>query len=266
MPRTARTRSKTGIYHVMLRGNERKNIFKDDEDKTKFLDILFRKKEDENYFLYAYCLMDNHLHLIIKENKIDIAAIMKGIGIAYAYYFNQKYRRVGHVFQDRFKSEIVEDESYLLSVIRYVHQNPQAAGIGVMETYSWSSFQRYINIQVSGMQEILEVLGLFSLDTSIAIRSFRDFHLSKELESSSLDMEINKITMDYAEVSSQIDQIMLKIGLNRQDLQKREYMSERKMLLKNLLETTGWSLRKIAEITGLNREVVRKSLSKEPSP
>lgn len=264
MPRTARTCSKTGIYHVMLRGNERKNIFIDNEDRIKFLEILFRKKYDENYLLYAYCLMDNHLHLVIKENKIAIASIMKSIGTAYAYYFNHKYRREGHVFQDRYKSQNVEDESYLLSVIRYVHQNPQAAGIGAMETYFWSSFRFYINKCLLGMPEIGNILAIFSQDRSRALRLFWDFH--QLIEGRFLDMDISESPMSYNEVSKYVDQCLLEFGLSRQDLRNRKYVNQRNSLLNNLIDTTGYSLRKIAELTGLNREVVRKALSKEPSP
>lgn len=146
MPRQRREISKTSVYHIMMRGNEKKDIFIDEEDKMKFIDILIEKKQDEAYYLYAYCLMNNHVHLIIKEGKDELSRIMKRINISYAHYFNDKYDRVGHIFQDRFRSEAIESEAYLLSAIRYIHMNPVKANV-VKETsqYSWSSYNLYID-------------------------------------------------------------------------------------------------------------------------
>jgi len=114
--------SETGVYHVMLRGNERKDIFIDDEDKVRFLDMLYAKRERESYYLYSYCLMDNHVHLVLKEANDSISRIMRRITTSYAGYFNRKYKRSGHLFQDRYKSENVESDSYLLTVIRYIRK------------------------------------------------------------------------------------------------------------------------------------------------
>jgi len=129
MPRCARSLSETGVYHVMLRGNERKDIFMDDEDKARFLDVLYTKREHDSYYLYSYCLMDNHVHLVIKEGNDSISRIMRRITTSYAGYFNRKYKRAGHLFQDRYKSENVESDSYLLTVIRYLHQDTEKAGL-----------------------------------------------------------------------------------------------------------------------------------------
>ena len=104
MPRYPRRYSKTGIYHIMLRGNERKDIFVDKQDKKKFIMTVIQKKANEAFKLYAYCIMDNHLHLVIKEQNEPISQIVKKITTSYAYYFNNKYKRVGHLFQDRYRS------------------------------------------------------------------------------------------------------------------------------------------------------------------
>jgi putative transposase len=124
LARQARSKSESGIYHVMLRGNERKPVFLDEEDKNRLVEIMLQKKEAAGSHLYAYCIMDNHVHMVIREleNGQPLETLMKRIGVTYALYFNKKYKRVGHVFQDRFRSEVIEDESYLLSVIRYVHR------------------------------------------------------------------------------------------------------------------------------------------------
>ncbi|MBE6563266.1 MAG: hypothetical protein E7660_05975 [Ruminococcaceae bacterium] len=134
MPRQARIKSKSGIYHVMLRGINQQQIFEEPEDYYKFLEIVEEYKAVSEFELYAYCLMGNHIHLLIKENKEPIEQIFKRIGGKFVYWYNIKYQRVGHLFQDRFKSEPVETNDYLLTVIRYIHQNPlkESTGDGSM--------------------------------------------------------------------------------------------------------------------------------------
>lgn len=145
MPRHQRILSETGTYHVMMRGNERKNLFQGDEDKQRFLETLFVKRKETGFSVYAYCLMDNHIHLLIKESEESLATTMKRVNASYAFYFNQKYHRVGHLFQDRFKSEPVEDDRYLMAVARYIHNNPVKAGmVDTLEQYKWSSYRCYL--------------------------------------------------------------------------------------------------------------------------
>ena len=129
MPRTSRKKSSTGIYHIMLRGTDRRIIFSDDEDCIHFLKSLQKAKEASEFQLYAYCLMGNHAHLLLKEGKESLALIFKRIGSSYVYYYNWKYQLHGHLFQDRFKSEAVEDDPYFLDVLRYICQNPVKAGL-----------------------------------------------------------------------------------------------------------------------------------------
>lgn len=130
MPRQARILNEKNVYHVMLRGNNREKIFIDNEDKQRIIETIRLKKKDREFFLYAYCVMDNHIHLVIREGEDSLSRIVKRIGVSYAYYFNKKYNRIGHVFQGRFKSENIEDDKYLLCAIRYVHRNPVKAGLG----------------------------------------------------------------------------------------------------------------------------------------
>ena len=129
MPRAARTKSDTGIYHIMLRGADRRIIFSDDEDCSRFLQIIERVKQESGFQLYAYCLMGNHAHLLIKEGKEPLGLVFKRIGSSYVYYYNWKYQLHGHLFQDRYRSEGVEDDAYFLDVLRYICQNPVKAGL-----------------------------------------------------------------------------------------------------------------------------------------
>ena len=145
VPRAARKVSATGIYHIMIRGINRGVIFNDNTDKDRFLEIMEKTKEETNYELYAYCLMDNHAHLLMKENEVSISLIMKKICGKYGSWFNYRHHRVGHLFQDRFKSECVETNSYFIVVLKYILNNPVKANmVDMPENYKWSSYHEYI--------------------------------------------------------------------------------------------------------------------------
>ena len=129
MPRQPRRKSESGIYHIMLRGINQQTIFEDDADYRRFLDTLEKYKAVSGYTVFAYCLMSNHVHLLLKVADEDLDMIMKRIGGSYVFWYNWKYSRRGHLFQDRFKSEPVETDPYFLAVLRYIHQNPVKAKI-----------------------------------------------------------------------------------------------------------------------------------------
>ena len=129
MPRQARKESGTGIYHVMLRGINRQDIFEEAEDYMRMLSCLqqmLEQYDDQGNRLpplctfYAYCLMSNHVHLLLRVNQEDIGSTIKHLAVMYAMYYNQKYSRSGHVFQDRFKSEPVNDMAYFVTLLRYL--------------------------------------------------------------------------------------------------------------------------------------------------
>jgi len=128
MPRQAREKSEKGIYHIILRGINKQQIFEDEEDYFKFLDTIEKYKTTSGYKILAYCLMGNHIHLLLMTGKESLEKIFKRIGSSYVYWYNWKYGRAGHLFQDRFKSEPVDDEDYLFTVLKYIHQNPLKCG------------------------------------------------------------------------------------------------------------------------------------------
>ena len=153
MPRQARQASGTGIYHVMMRGINHQNIFEEQEDYYQFLntlDLMAQSYESDgtpagrNYILYAYCLMSNHIHLLIREREDTIGMAIKRIASSYVYYYNHKYSRDGHLFWERFKSEPVNDMAYFVTLLRYIHQNPVKAGIvNKVNDYEFSSWHEY---------------------------------------------------------------------------------------------------------------------------
>ncbi len=140
MPRRSRLLAESGIYHVMLRGVNRGAIFVDEPDFEKFLGVLAVVKYLSGCEVFAYCLMTNHVHLVLRTAGEPVGAVIKRLGVRYAGWFNRKYDRVGHLFQDRFKSLPVEDDAYLWTLLRYVWGNPVEAGLVARpEEYMWSS-------------------------------------------------------------------------------------------------------------------------------
>ena len=140
MPRAARKRSESGIYHIVMRGINRQVIFFEREDFLRFIETLQKYKNICEYQLFSYCLMDNHVHLLIKEGKEPLETIMRRICGSYVFWYNRKYDRIGYLFQDRFKSEAIKDDTYFLTVLRYIFQNPVKAGIvkNVID-YPWTN-------------------------------------------------------------------------------------------------------------------------------
>lgn len=144
MPRIARQFSKSDVYHIIIRGNDKQDIFYDDDDRFLFKDRLKESKEKFKYQIYSYCLMSNHVHLLIRVKKEILSKVMHSLVLRYSIYFNKKYNRVGHVFQDRYVSKKVEEPKYFLTVCKYIHRNPEKAGIEKTENYYWSSYKEYV--------------------------------------------------------------------------------------------------------------------------
>lgn len=125
MPRYARIKSKYSVYHIMVRSISEVFLFKEKSDKVEYISIIKKYQKFYGFKIYAYCLMDNHAHFIICSNGSDISKIMHSINFLYAQKFNHKYNRHGHLFQDRFKSKIINSERYLLALTAYIHNNPK---------------------------------------------------------------------------------------------------------------------------------------------
>lgn len=264
MPRHARQKSTTGIYHIMVRGNERKAIFKMDEDKERYMDTLLDKKRNGEYTLYGYCIMDNHVHLVIKEEAEPIERAMKRIGVSYAQYYNHKHERVGHVFQDRYKSEEIENDTYLLSALRYIHKNPEKAKICHQENYKWSSYSMYVEGERSQLVDASVVLDIFSESRRDACRLFKDFS-SKEEGISFLDIEEDDFELNEA-IKEYVKSYLSDNKLINKDLQKPQNRGIRDVLVADLKSKFNLSSRKISEATGINRETARIALSKRTVP
>ncbi len=176
MPRQAREKGEFSTYHIIQRGNDRKEIFLSYHDKNRFIETLVKMKNKYNFIIYAYCLMDNHIHLLINDNGNDISKLMKSINVSYVLYFNRKYKRCGHFFQNRFISELITDDTYLLEVSKYIHNNPVKASIVQRpEDYRWSSYGDYMGNVTLGFTDIRKVLDAFSNIRSKAIKEYKHY-------------------------------------------------------------------------------------------
>jgi REP element-mobilizing transposase RayT len=153
MARALRIQIAGSYYHVTCRGNERKAIYRDDTDRQAFLDKLKSSLAIYQVELHAYVLMDNHFHLMVRTLRSNLAEFMRHFNISYTFSFNRRHRRVGHLYQGRYKAILVDQDSYLLELSRYVHLNPVrlrsqrkrpvAERIRLLERYRWSSLTEY---------------------------------------------------------------------------------------------------------------------------
>jgi REP element-mobilizing transposase RayT len=164
-----------GVYHAIARGNEKKPVFLDDEDRLAYIDRLIECTRRFEFRVYAYCLMENHVHLAVERGPVELSRIMLALHSAYAQRFNRRHDRVGHLFQGRYKAFLVEKDAYLLTLIRYVHMNPVKAGIvRKAESYVWSSARYYGRAEVPSWLDtktVMSMLGASDSDPAVRCRA-----------------------------------------------------------------------------------------------
>ncbi len=256
MPRKARQQSDSGVYHIILRGINRQNIFEDEEDNNKFLIILDRYKDSSGYELYAYCLMGNHIHLLLRAGGEPIAQVMRRICGKFVFWYNKKYERIGNLFQDRFKSEPVEDDAYLLTVIRYIHQNPIKVGLAKnISNYRWSSYSVYLkkDQRFASLVDTEFPLKIFDQNEEKAVRAFVDFH-SQMKEDKCLDVgdDFRKTDREAREIIAKLCNVGSPL-----ELQKME-QTRRNACLVKLREESYLSIRQIERLTGVSRGIIQR--------
>lgn len=176
MARKPRIEFPGAFFHIIVRGNNRENIFRDGPDYSRYLQklVYFCRKGDMT--LYAYCLMPNHIHLLLEMSKVSLSKVLQRFHTWYTQYFNRRYDRVGHVFQGRYKAIICDKDAYLLELVRYIHLNPvRASLVDSPEDYPWSSHRIYLGIERSGRIDPSFVLEQFSDDPSTARKFYKSF-------------------------------------------------------------------------------------------
>lgn len=257
VPRCPREKAKSGIYHVLTGGINRQDIFHCEEDYRRFLDIIKRVQTVQQFQLYAYCLMRNHVHLLLQEQDESIAITMKRIGISYAGWYNAQYDRTGPVFQDRFKSEPVEDNGYLLTVLRYIHHNPVEAQLVVKpEDYSWSSCKEYYmdSSVMNGLTNTAHALAMFSERQAAARTLLRQFAnlqgFERVLEIDRQERKSDDELRAYMEHLLAGQSILRLMTMNK---------GERNRFLQQVKKVKGVTQRQIARVTGLNANIIFKA-------
>lgn len=248
MPRHARNKSASGYMHVIVRGIGKQLLFEDEHDYKYYIKRLEQYCMDTEVRVCAFCLMDNHVHLLLKGESEAIALLMKKIGVSYSWYYNKKYDRVGHLFQDRYKSEAIENESYILTAFRYILKNPQKAGICNAAKYPWNSFWFYDKpLPYMDLSVVKSVLGDFS--------QYREF-----IEQDEDDQGLEYTQARYSDVRAK--ELMMKIlGISSGTVLQNYCKDERNVAIRKLKEC-GLTERQIVRLTGIGRNVVQNA-SKE---
>lgn len=246
MPRIARQQSKLFLYHVMVRGNGKQILFECDEDRKRYLNKLYFCFKDFGLTLLAWCLMDNHAHLLVLDEKGDLPAAMACINGSYAQYYNKKYGHVGHVFQDRYRCKPVESERQLLETVRYIHNNPEDAHICKAKNYQWSSYKEYV-----GGPRLINpsiILGILS-----GRANFKKFSQEKSDPSLRLSFACNPPTETLVSIAK--DALSPVEPSSVSSLPR----DQRNRCLRTLLDV-GFTYRQVERLTGVSRGAIEHAL------
>ena len=182
-------------YHVMLRGNEKRDIFFDDADRRIMLFLLQEGVERHGHRIHSYCFMRNHIHLLIQVGEISTSKIIHHLASGYSQKINRKYERVGHLFQGRYKAILIEEERYFIRLVRYIHLNPVRANIvNQPSEYFWSSHNSYMEQNKIGWLTIDYALSKFGQTREKALESYSSY--VSEVESSE---ELDELRTDFKE-------------------------------------------------------------------
>ena len=262
MPRQPRTSSGTGIYHVMMRGINHQTIFEDEEDNYQFINTLDRMRvryDDEgnacgrNCCYYAYCLMGNHFHLLIRERDERVGETIKRIASSYVYYYNRKYGRDGHLFKERFKSEPVNDMAYFTVLLRYIHQNPVKAGIvEKVKDYEFSSWGEYDGT----VEPVFQICDVNTVLNRIPYKELDEW-VNEPLDGDVQCLEIEKKV--FSKPSDDQVWLMIKEQTGATSSTTFQQLADeiKRSILKQLKDS-GASHRQLERLTGVGRGLIQK--------
>lgn len=252
MPRTSRIKSESGIYHIIMRGINRQILFEDEEDCNRFIQTLYRYREISKFKLYAYCLMGNHVHLLLMEGNEPLETVMRRICGSFVFWYNKKYNRIGYLFQDRFKSEAIDDSAYFLTALRYIFRNPLKANItDKIEDYKWSNYNEFIQGNINAdMEFVINFLNIADKE-----KSLKDLieYINSDEEDECLEINEKRIITDEEAIKiiKDICKVDHVIDLQKFDVEKRNTYI--KALKKHNL-----SIRQIERLTGISRGIIQK--------
>ncbi|MDY0234978.1 MAG: transposase [Gudongella sp.] len=259
MPRKAREQSPTDFYHIMIRGINKEKIFEKKQHKEFLLEILKQSKENLDVEIGAYCIMNNHFHLIAKGDLSEVSQLLKKINIRFAMLYNKNLERVGHVFQDRFRSESIYNDNHLIQAISYIHNNPVKAGLTTKITdYKWSSYSEYFTKADSIISTDLKLLILDIVGGQKALEKFHAnnqavLFIDTEEDVEKLKQDIfDRVIKDYCEENGIIDASKIKNDSERME-----------DLVIKLLEQEVFPHREIARLLEINRNLVHSINNKK---
>lgn len=257
MPRYAREyqKSHTRVYHLILRSINQQEIFYDELDRRRFLQTLKNAKEKYQYELYAYVLMDNHIHLLLLDEENNLSKIVQSIATSYAMYFNKKYRRIGHLFFNRFKSKNVNTLSYFMNLIRYIHFNPEKAGICKYSKYAWSSYPEYFNSK--GIVASDKVLKMAEMDK----KDFIQFH-EKYNEVKGFLLENFEIEKTYINDETAIKIIKEILNIDNLMLIQNLKAQKRDEIIAEVAKIEEIERKQLARILGISEKMIYRAISK----
>lgn len=252
MPREARKISRSNIYHAMLRGINRQVICEEDADRRVFMMALKECKDVSGFKLHAFCLMPNHVHLLIEPAGEPLELIFKRLGVKYVGWFNRKYDRAGHLFQDRFRSENVEDNLYFMTVLRYILQNPMKAGMESQPgSYPWSSYLAY----KKGIGSITDTQ--YAIDLFGSQEALIDYVLL-----GNEDTVMDEDQFDWRMKIEKAKEIMEQVSgcATVSDFQRLDRQIQKEYAVKIYL--AGVSAYQIAKMTGMSKSTVERTVKK----
>lgn len=245
MARRARSMSESGYMHIIVRGIGKQILFEDMQDFRHYLNRLERFCLETEVKTCAYCLMENHVHLLVHGESTSTILLMKKLGISYSEYYNKKYDRVGHLYQNRYKSEKIETERSLLAVFRYILQNPEKAAICKSSEYRWSSYNLYDN--VPEFMDISLIKSLLGDD-----KHYKKF-IASESDEQFMDYESIKHDDEWAK------NVLKKcLGIASGTVLQNYSRIDRDAALSKLKER-GLSTRQIERLTGINRNIIQRA-------
>lgn len=251
MSRKPRQKSLIGLYHITMRGNGKQLLFEDDEDRKRLLSLVRNSITRFNITLIAWCLMGNHVHLVMNDPRDNVSEAMHLVMSCYATWYNRRHGHVGHVFQDRFSSAPISSEEYLLDAIRYVHFNPQKAGICPYGAYRWSSHLDYVERD----PDIATVDLAFVRFAFPRVRDYQTF------------MNASNVVVVRPSTGGRIDEDeALDVGISLVRLFGLSELSDVKSLEKTkrnevlaAMRGAGLSIRQIQRLTGVGEWSIRKA-------
>lgn len=248
MARKPRLFGESGFYHVILRGNNRQNLFNEDSDRMFFIGRLKKYSEELGVTVHAYCLMNNHVHILLGKANDSLSLLVQKLANSYVYYFNRKYDRCGHLFQGRFKSEPIQDDAQYKTVYRYILQNSEKANLGRADQYKWNSFWAIKMHRKKSFVDIEYVLGLFGSKKALV------YFIGQPELKKCMEYE-NKIVLSDDRAIMLIKKIFRISSPYKLERLEMDAQVEKCGIMKRW----GLSVSQISRITGISRRIISQS-------